>query len=102
MGSVLEVAILNVRPGQSAEFEKAFQEAQRIISAMPGYISHELRRCLETENRYILLVRWETIEHHTKGFRGSPQYQQWKTLLHHFYNPFPEVEHYQLVASGSV
>lgn len=69
---------------------------------MPGYISHELRRCLETENRYILLVRWETIEHHTKGFRGSPQYQQWKTLLHHFYNPFPEVEHYQLVASGSV
>lgn len=102
MGSVLEVAILNVRPGQSAEFEKAFQEAQGIISAMPGYISHELRRCLETENRYILLVRWETIEHHTKGFRGSPQYQQWKTLLHHFYNPFPEVEHYQLVASGSV
>lgn len=101
MGSVLEVAILNVRPGQSAEFEKAFQEAQGIISAM-GYISHELRRCLETENRYILLVRWETIEHHTKGFRGSPQYQQWKTLLHHFYNPFPEVEHYQLVASGSV
>lgn len=102
MGSVLEVAILNVRPGQSAEFEKAFQEAQGIISAMPGYISHELRRCLETENRYILLVRWETIEHHTKGFRGSPQYQQWKALLHHFYNPFPEVEHYQLVASGSV
>lgn len=102
MGSVLEVAILNVRPGQSAEFEKAFQEAQGIISAMPGYISHELRRCLETANRYILLVRWETIEHHTKGFRGSPQYQQWKTLLHHFYNPFPEVEHYQLVASGSV
>ena len=95
MGSVLEVAILNVRPGQSAEFEKAFQVAQGIISAMPWYMSHELRRCLETENRYILLVRWETIEHHTKGFRGSPQYQQWKALLHHFYNPFPEVEHYQ-------
>ena len=100
MGPVLEVAVLNVRPGQSAEFEHAFQEAKGIISTMPGYISHELHRCLEAENRYILLVRWESVEHHTVGFRGSPQYQRWKALLHHFYSPFPEVEHYRLVMSA--
>lgn len=99
MEPVLEVAILNVRPGQSAEFEHAFEEAQGIISAMRGYISHELHRCLETENRYILLVRWESVQHHTVGFRGSPEYERWKALLHHFYSPFPEVEHYRLVMS---
>ena len=45
-----------------------------------------------------LLVRWDTLEAHTQGFRGSPQYQQWKALLHHFYDPFPVVEHYVPVA----
>ncbi|WP_239024125.1 antibiotic biosynthesis monooxygenase family protein [Paraglaciecola marina] len=62
-----------------------------------GYIDHQLQRCLEKDNRYLLLVRWQTIEDHTLGFRGSPEYQQWKALLHHFYDPFPEVEHFQLV-----
>ena len=49
---------------------------------MPGYLSHELLRCIETGSRYLLLVRWETLEHHTQGFRGSPEYQRWKALLH--------------------
>ena len=93
---ILEVAILNVLPGQSEEFEAAFSEAKRIISAMPGYIEHELQRCLEVENQYILLVRWQRLEDHTHGFRGSPDYQEWKRLLHHFYDPFPTVEHYEL------
>jgi heme-degrading monooxygenase HmoA len=61
---------------------------------MPGYISHELRGCLEHSTRYMLLVQWQTLEDHTVGFRGSPQYQEWKALLHHFYDPFPTVEHY--------
>ena len=64
---------------------------------MPGYISHQIQRCLEKENRYILLVHWEKLEDHTLGFRGSEQYKQWKKLLHHFYDPFPTVEHYQLI-----
>ncbi len=97
---ILEVAILDIRPGQSAEFEKVFLKAQEIIPSMPGYISHELNHCLEKANRYILLVRWETLEHHTKGFRGSAKYQEWKALLHHFYLPFPEVEHYVAVSEG--
>ncbi len=97
---VLEVAILNVRPNQSAAFEKAFAEAQSIISTIPGYRRHELRRCVETPARYLLLVCWKDVESHTKGFRGSPEYARWKDLLHHFYDPFPEVEHYTPLYEG--
>ena len=94
---ILEVAILDVIPGQEVEFQAAFTRASSIISSMPGYVSHQLQRCLETRNRYILLVQWETLEAHTVGFRGSEKYQEWKTLLHHFYDPFPTVEHYELL-----
>lgn len=97
---ILEVAVLNVRPGMAEEFESAFKTASAIIAAMPGYGSHELQRCVETANRYILLVRWQRLEDHTIGFRQSSQYQQWRALLHHFYEPFPAVEHYELVFSA--
>jgi heme-degrading monooxygenase HmoA len=97
---ILEVAPLQIRPGQSAEFEAAFHQAQAIISAMPGYISHELQRCIEREDAYILLVRWQTLKDHEVGFRQSPQYQEWKRLLHHFYDPFPTVLHYEPVAGA--
>ena len=93
---ILEVAILDVIQGQETEFEAAFAQAQAIISSMKGYVKHQLQRCLEKENRYILLVNWETLEDHTEGFRGSPEYQEWRRLLHHFYDPFPTVEHYRL------
>ncbi|WP_461534930.1 antibiotic biosynthesis monooxygenase family protein [Spongorhabdus nitratireducens] len=95
--TILEVAVLDVKTGQTESFEAAFAEAQQIISQMNGYISHELQYCLEKPHRYILLVRWQTLEDHTVGFRQSAEYQQWKQLLHHFYEPFPEVEHYQRV-----
>ena len=94
---ILEVATLDVRPGQVAAFETAFREASAIISSMPGYLSHGLQRCLERPNRYVLLVNWQTLEDHTIGFRQSSEYQRWKTLLHHFYDPFPTVEHYERV-----
>ena len=93
---ILEVAILDIKPGFNGEFEAVFQVAKEIIAVMPGYISHELQHCLEQDNRYILLVRWQTLEDHTIGFRQSPQYQEWRALLHHFYDPFPVVEHYKL------
>ena len=98
---ILEVAVLNVRPDRAAEFESAFQSAQRIIASMSGYLSHELQRCLEVEGRYLLLVRWRRLEDHTEGFRKSAEYQDWKRLLHHFYDAFPTVEHYVRVAGTS-
>ncbi len=100
---ILEVALLNVRPGESPAFEQAFEQAQTIIASMPGYLSHQLQRCLEITNKYVLLVQWQTLEDHTIAFRQSPQYQEWKRLLHHFYEPFPTVEHYELVlANGAI
>jgi heme-degrading monooxygenase HmoA len=94
---MLEVAVLDVVPGKEAEFEAAFRQASAIISSMDGYISHQLQRCVENNYRYILLVNWQSLEAHTVGFRTSAQYQEWKRLLHHFYSPFPTVEHYELV-----
>ena len=94
---VLEVAILDVKPNEAVNFENAFAKAQSIISSIDGYISHQLQKCVEKPNRYILLVNWETIEDHTVGFRKSEEYQEWRKLLHHFYDPFPEVEHYNIV-----
>jgi len=99
-GNVLEVAILDVKAGREADFEIAFDQAQAIISSMKGYMSHELQKCVEQANRYILLVHWQTLDDHTKGFRESAEYQQWKAVLHHFYEPFPTVEHYQLVSGN--
>jgi len=91
---ILEVAVLNVKKGMTTEFENNFEKASSIITAMPGYINHQLKKCLEIPNQYILLVNWETLEDHEIGFRKSNQYQEWKRLLHHFYEPFPEVYHY--------
>lgn len=95
---ILEVAILNVRSGMAPAFEAAFSRASSIISGMPGYISHKLRRCIEMPDRYILLVEWTSLEAHTVGFRGSSDYLRWKQLLHHFYDPCPTVEHYAVLS----
>ncbi|OKS87821.1 antibiotic biosynthesis monooxygenase family protein [Mucilaginibacter polytrichastri] len=92
---ILEVAILDVIPGSENDFIAAFAKAQHIISGMAGYISHQLKRCVENASRFILLVEWVKLSDHTEGFRKSKEYIEWKSLLHHFYDPFPTVEHYQ-------
>lgn len=94
---VLEVATLDVKPGQSEAFLEAFRRARAIIASMPGHLSHELQQCIENPDRYLLLVKWESLEDHTEGFRNSDAYQEWKALLHHFYDPFPTVEHFNVV-----
>ncbi|GAX90194.1 antibiotic biosynthesis monooxygenase family protein [Effusibacillus lacus] len=91
---ILEAAYLHVIPSQTAEFENSFRQASSIISSMKGYVNHELHKCMEIQNKYLLLVWWETLEDHTVGFRGSEEYQEWKRLLHHYYDPFPVVEHF--------
>jgi heme-degrading monooxygenase HmoA len=93
--AILEVAHLDVKAGETEAFEAAFAEARRIIASMPSYRWHQLQRCVEDDHRYLLLVSWERLEDHTEGFRGSPEYTEWKRLLHYFYAPFPTVEHYR-------
>ena len=95
--AVLEHAVLDVIPGRQAEFEAAFAEARPIIASAPGFRSLRLEQCVEEPSRYLLLVEWERLEDHTEGFRGSAGYERWRGLLHHFYDPFPVVEHYRAV-----
>lgn len=94
---ILEAVFLQVKEGMEAKYEESFREASKIIASMNGYISHELQQCIEVKGKYLLLVQWETLEDHTVGFRQSNEYQEWKKQLHHFYDPFPTVEHFEKV-----
>ncbi|ALV42415.1 antibiotic biosynthesis monooxygenase [Pseudarthrobacter sulfonivorans] len=94
---ITEHALLSVRPGMEEEFETAFGKAKSIIGSMPGFQGLTLSRCIESPSTYLLLVEWARLEDHTEGFRGSAEYQEWRALLHHFYAPFPTVEHYERV-----
>jgi heme-degrading monooxygenase HmoA len=94
---ILEVAILNVIQGREKQFEEDFKIAGQYISSINGYVRHSLKKCLEQENKYILLVNWEKLEDHTIGFRQSKQYLEWKNLLHNYYDPFPTVEHFETI-----
>ena len=97
---ILEHALLPVKAGQEAAFEAAFAEARPIIASMPGFISLRLERGIESPSTYLLIVEWDTLEHHTEGFRGSPQYDLWRSALHYFYDPFPVVEHFSPVTEA--
>lgn len=83
--------------GQEEAFESAFAEATRIIANMGGFQHMALSRCIERPNTYLLIVEWDRLEDHTEGFRRSAEYERWRELLHHFYEPFPVVEHFERV-----
>ena len=97
---ITEKAVLDVKPGREEEFERAFDEAKAIVASMPGFRSLRLLRCVESPSRYLLLVSWERLEDHTEGFRGAAGYEEWGRLLHHFYDPFPTVEHFSPVTQA--
>ena len=97
-GMIIEHVILPVAPERSAEFESAFARAKGIISASAGFRRLSLSRGIESPGQYLMIVEWESLEAHTEGFRGSPAYNEWRALLHHFYDPFPVVEHFTPVS----
>lgn len=90
----VESVVLPVRPGMEAEFEATFRDASALIARQPGYLGHSLRRGVENPSTYLLTVTWTDVDAHEVGFRGSADYQEWKRLLHRFYDPFPTVLHY--------
>jgi heme-degrading monooxygenase HmoA len=94
---ILEVATLAVKSGQESAFEAAFRDAARYIAAARGYASHELHRCIEQPGRYVLLVRWQTVEDHTIAFKGSADYQVFRSLIHPFYEVPPRAEYFDEV-----
>jgi heme-degrading monooxygenase HmoA len=94
---ILEMAILNIIPGREVEFESTLKLASKLIFSINSYISHQLQRCLESQSKYVLLVNWETLEAHAQGFRESPEHQEWKGLLHHFYTKLPTANNYERI-----
>jgi heme-degrading monooxygenase HmoA len=97
---ITEHALLEVLPGRELEFVAAMEQAKSLIAGSPGFLSLRVERCVERTNRFLLLVEWDTLEAHTQGFRGSPAYEEWRTALHHFYDPFPVVEHFEAVVTA--
>ncbi|MDA8045687.1 MAG: antibiotic biosynthesis monooxygenase [Actinomycetota bacterium] len=92
---ILEHAVLSVVHGQEDSFVAAFSQAKSIIAGMEGFEGLTLSRCVERPATFLLLVQWRQLQDHTEGFRKSPEYEAWRQLLHHFYDPFPVVEHYE-------
>jgi heme-degrading monooxygenase HmoA len=94
---ITEHALLEVIPGQEDAFLEAMEIAKAHIAGSPGFVSLRVERCVERPGRFLLLVEWGRLEDHTEGFRGSAAYQDWRAALHHFYDPFPVVEHFEAV-----
>ncbi len=97
---ITEHAQLEVIPGQEAAFVEAMERAKALIAASPGFVSLRVERCVERPSSFLLLVEWGRLEDHTEGFRGSAAYQDWRAALHHFYDPFPVVEHFEAVVTA--
>ncbi len=97
---ITEHAVLEVVPGRENEFIAAMESAKLIIAGSPGFVSLRLERCFERPSCFLLLAEWQRLEDHTEGFRGSAAYQDWRAALHHFYDPFPVVEHFETVVTA--
>ena len=78
---ILEIADFRIATDRAADFEAAMDELKTVIGSSPGYLGHTIQRSLETPERYVLLVRWASLEAHETGFRGSPAFQTWKARL---------------------
>ena len=97
---ITEHALLEVVPGRETEFVAAMESTKTLIASSPGFVSLRLERCLERPHCFLLLVEWAALRDHTEGFRGSPVYEEWRAALHHFYDPFPVVEHFEAVVTA--
>ena len=97
---ITEHALLRVVPGREDAFVEAMERAKALIASSPGFRSLRVERGIEQPGCFLLLVEWENLEDHTEGFRGSDAYEEWRAALHHFYDPFPVVEHFETVVTA--
>ncbi len=93
---VLELAIIDIKAGTNADFEHNLDQAQSVLTRAEGYLKHEFQKCMERDNRYILLIHWTSLEAHTEGFRGSELFKEWRGYIGQFFENPPLVEHYEL------
>jgi heme-degrading monooxygenase HmoA len=91
---ILERVIFAVKPGTEQDFEAAMQEAQKVIAQADGLRSFRLQRGIEQPSTYLLLIEWDTLEHHMQGFRESELFVRWRELIGPYFASAPEMEHY--------
>jgi hypothetical protein len=99
---ILEVAIMKIKPELITEFEAVFPQAAAVSASTPGYISHEMQRCVETKGKYFYLIRWESIEAHELNFRQSPRRQQFRDLIGRFWVEPPFAEHFEAITGNRI
>lgn len=94
---ILEIVTAQIKAGQEAAFEQAFTEASRFIAAADGYIKHELRRCVEVQGKYLIMIHWNSIDDHMVGFRGSQNFTDFRAIVSPFYDGPSQMNHFELV-----
>ena len=98
---ILEIADIRIRPGQQAAFDEAIERGLRTVAARAkGMQGYKVNKCIESPERYVLQIFWDTLEDHTVGFRESPAFPQWRAIVGPFFAQPPVVEHFTLLAKS--
>ncbi|HJV62726.1 MAG TPA: antibiotic biosynthesis monooxygenase [Albitalea sp.] len=99
---ILEIADIRIAPGKQAEFDLALRlGVDTVISKAKGFRGYKVNRGVESPERYILMIYWETLENHTVDFRGGPLFTQWRAIVGPYFAQPPVVEHFVLVAKSA-
>lgn len=95
---ILELVDLDIVPGKETEFAAAIKKGvNEVISKSRGYLGHQINHCIESPDRWILMIYWETLENHTVDFRGSSAFTEWRAIVGPYFAQPPMVEHFNLV-----
>jgi len=99
---ILEIADIRIPPGKNAEFDAALRLGlETVIRRAEGYRAHRVVKGIESAERYVLMIWWETLEHHTVSFRGGPLFAEWRAIVAPFFASPPNVEHFSLVTESA-
>ena len=99
---ILEVADIRIRPGTQADFDRAIQTGiDTVVSKATGFRGYKINKGIETLERYLLMIFWETLESHTVDFRGSSAFGQWRSIVGSYFASPPSVEHFTLLSRSA-
>lgn len=99
---ILELVDIRITPGKQTEFDAAVQRGlEQVIGKAKGYRSHVINKCIETPERYVLQIYWDTLENHMVDFRESPAFQEWRAIVGPFFAGPPAVEHFNVLSKSA-
>ena len=99
---ILEIADIRIPPGKQAEFDAAIiRGLATVVSTSKGFCGYKVNKSIETPERYVLMIYWETLENHTVDFRGGPLFAQWRAIVGPYFAVPPVVEHFELLGKSA-